>query len=93
MDQGHNKNRLLHSVPKGNQRTDVTVYISYDEGETWPVSKTIVPYSSAYSSLCVMPDGTIGLYVEENPDGTIGNYLTAFYIFSLEWLTEGKDTY
>jgi len=40
-----------------------------------------------------MPDGTIGLYVEENPDGTIGNYLTAFYKFSLEWLTEGKDTY
>ena len=93
VSQGHNKNRLLHSVPKGSQRSDVTVYVSYDEGETWPVNKTIVPYSSAYSSLCILPDGTIGLYVEENPDGTIGNYMTAFYNFSLEWLTDGNDTY
>ena len=93
VNQGHNKNRLLYSVPLGNSRRDVTVYISYDEGETWPVHKTIVPYSSAYSSLCVLPDGTIGLYVEENPDGTMGNYLTAFYNFSLEWLTDGEDTY
>ena len=89
--QGSNKNRLLHSVPKGTSRTDVTVYISYDEGETWPVSKTIVPYSSAYSSLCVLPDGTIGLYVEEEPNGTSG-YSTAFYNFTLEWLTDGNDS-
>ena len=92
VSQGHNKNRLLHSVPKGSQRTNVTVYVSYDEGETWPVSKVIVPYSSAYSSLCVLPDGTIGLYVEEAPAGTSG-YMTAFYNFSIEWLTDGNDTY
>ena len=92
VDQGHNRNRLLHSVPYGSSRTHVTVYISYDEGETWPVSKCIVPYSSAYSSLCVLPDGTIGLYVEEEPNGTSG-YMTAFYNFSLEWLTDGNDTY
>ena len=92
VNQGFNKNRLLHSVPYGSQRTNVTVYISYDEGETWPVRKTIVPYSSAYSSLCILPDGTIGLYVEENPNGEIGNYLTAFYNFSLEWLTDGADS-
>ena len=92
VSQGHNKNRLLHSVPYGSSRRDVTVYVSYDEGETWPVSKVIVPYSSAYSSLCVLPDGTIGLYVEEEPDGTTG-YSTAFYNFSIEWLTDGADTY
>ena len=92
VNQGHNRNRLLHSVPYGSSRTHVTVYISYDEGETWPVSKCIVPYSSAYSSLCVLPDGTIGLYVEEEPNGTSG-YMTAFYNFSLEWLTDGNDTY
>ena len=92
VSQGHNKNRLLHSVPLGNSRRDVTVYVSYDEGETWPVHKTIVPYSSAYSSLCVLPDGTIGLYVEEEPNGTSG-YMTAFYNFSIEWLTDGEDTY
>ena len=90
VNQGHDRNRLLHSVPYGTQRTDVTVYVSYDEGETWPVSKCIVPYSSAYSSLCILPDGTIGLYVEEEPNGTSG-YSTVFYNFSLEWLTDGED--
>ena len=91
-NQGHDKNRLLHSVPYGNSRTDVTVYVSYDEGETWPVRKCIVPYSSAYSSLCILPDGTIGLYVEEAFAGASG-YSTVFYNFSLEWLTDGNDTF
>ena len=92
VNQGHDKNRLLHSVPYGNSRKDVTVYVSYDEGETWPVRKCIVPYSSAYSSLCILPDGTIGLYVEEEPNGTSG-YSTVFYNFSLEWLTDGNDPF
>ena len=91
-NQGYNKNRLLHSVPYGSNREKVTVYISYDEGETWPVSKCIVPYSSAYSSLCILPDGTIGLYVEEAYAGASG-YSTVFYNFSLEWLTDGEDTF
>ena len=91
-NQGHDKNRLLHSVPYGNSRTNVTVYVSYDEGETWPVKKCIVPYSSAYSSLCILPDGTIGLYVEEAYAGASG-YSTVFYNFSLEWLTDGNDSF
>ena len=92
VNQGHDRNRLLHSVPYGTNREKVTVYVSYDEGETWPVSKCIVPYSSAYSSLCVLPDGTIGLYVEEAYAGASG-YSTVFYNFSLEWLTDGNDTF
>ena len=92
VNQGHDKNRLLHSVPYGNSRTDVTIYVSYDEGETWPVKKCIVPYSSAYSSLCVLPDGTIGLYVEEAYAGASG-YSTVFYNFSLNWLTDGNDPF
>ena len=92
VNQGDDKNRLLHSLPYGTAREKVTVYVSYDEGETWPTSKCIVPYSAAYSSLCVMPDGTIGLYVEESYPGTSG-YSTVFYNFSLEWLTDGSDSY
>ena len=91
-NQGHDRNRLLHSVPYGSNREKVTVYVSYDEGETWPVSKCIVPYSSAYSSLCVLPDGTIGLYVEESYAGASG-YSTVFYNFSLDWLTDGNDPF
>lgn len=92
VNQNDDKNRLLHSVPFGSSRKDVTVYVSYDEGETWPVSKCIVPYNSAYSSLCVLPDKTIGLYVEESYQGE-GDYRTVFYNFSLDWLTDGEDSY
>ena len=76
---------LLHSLPTGNERKDVKVMISYDEGKTWPVGKVIVPYNSAYSSLCILPDGTIGMYVEEDPYGS-DHYEMVFYNFSLEWL-------
>ena len=92
VNQGADRNRLLHSVPYGSSRANVSVYVSYDEGVTWPVRKCIVPYSSAYSSLCIMPDGTIGLYVEEAYAGASG-YSTVFYNFSLGWLTDGDDTY
>lgn len=91
VSQGSNRNRILHSLPVGTERENVTVFMSYDEGQTWPVSRCVVPYASAYSSLCVLPDGTIGLYVEEKQDGASG-YSTVFYNFSLDWLSQGADT-
>jgi len=87
---GHDTNRLLHSLPYGTERRDVTVYVSYDEGQTWPAHRCVVPFASAYSSLCVLPDGTIGLYVEEE-DTDFAGYQTVFYNFSLDWLTQGDD--
>ena len=93
VNQGYDKNRLLHSVPYGTtSRKEVSVYVSYDEGETWPVRKCIVPYRSEYSSLCILPDGTIGLYVEEVCPPAI-TYSMVFYNFSLDWLTNGDDTF
>lgn len=88
--QGNENSLLLQSLPYGDSRKDVRVYVSYDEGKTWPwnSSRCIVPYSSAYSSLCVLKDGTIGLYVEE---GDANNYEMVFYNFSLEWLTENRN--
>lgn len=92
INNGDDKNRLLHSSPVGNSRKNVTVFVSYDEGETWPISRCIVPYNSAYSSLCILPDNTIGFYVEESYQGE-GDYCTVFYNFSLKWLTKGEDEY
>ena len=51
VNEGAEKNILLHSLPAPERRENVTVYVSYDEGQTWTVSKCIVPYASAYSSL------------------------------------------
>lgn len=89
---GYEKNRLLHSIPNNAiNRENVSVFVSYDEGQTWPVKKSVCPTGSAYSSLAILPDGTIGAYVEENYNTE--NYSLYFNNFSLGWLTNGADTY
>ncbi len=81
------RNVLLHSLPCAAGRENVTLYVSYDEGQTWPVSKCIVPYASAYSSLCILPDHSIGFYVEESDGDSLG-YSMVFYNFDLDWIEE-----
>lgn len=91
------RTRLLHSIPANSSvRRDVSVYLSYDEGENWLVSKKLINTYSAYSSLEVLNDGTIGCLVEEgkwdsNISGADGFDLY-FMRFSLDWLTDGADT-
>jgi sialidase-1 len=84
---GHGKNRLLFSNPASEQsRVNGTVRLSYDEGQTWPVARTLVPGSFAYSCLTVLPDMTIGCLYETDTYGRI-----RFARFTLDWLTEGRD--
>ena len=86
---GYKKNRLLFSnakMVKG--RENMTVRISYDEGQTWSEGKTIYPGGSAYSSLTVLKNGDIGLFFEKD-----GHRENPFLSFSLKWLTNGKDEY
>lgn len=86
---GYRKNRLLFSNAKMKKgRQNMTVRISYDEGETWTEGKTIYPGSAAYSSMTVLDNGHIGLFFEKD-------YYTEnlFVSFSLEWLTDGKDLF
>jgi Neuraminidase (sialidase) len=87
---GFNKNRLLHSIPFAKSRKNVSVLLSYDEGQTWPLKKTIYEGSSAYSALTILDDGTIGIYYEV---GEYETYQMYFARFSLSWLSEGNDVY
>lgn len=87
---GYDKNRLLHTLPNAKNRTNVSMWVSYDEGKTWPLKKTICKGESAYSSITILPDGTIGVYVEE--DESIP-YKMYFLNFSLNWLSDGRDIY
>lgn len=89
IENGSTKNRLLFAnanMKKG--RKNLTVRISYDEGKTWSVGKSIYPGSAAYSSLTILRNGDIGLFFEKD-DYT----QNAFVSFSLSWLTDGKDKY
>lgn len=88
------KNLLLHSLPASpTTREKVTVYVSEDNGETWMPKRCIYPGYSAYSSLQVLDDGTIGIIVEEgkwdaNLPGDDGFNL-GYYRFNLPWLMAG----
>ncbi len=44
----------------------MAIYVSADGGKTWPVKKTVVNLPSAYSSMTVLPDGSIGILTEES---------------------------
>ena len=65
------KSRLLFSSPAGSSRTHMTVWLSYDEGKTWPVRKLVYAGGSAYSNLLALPDGRIGLLYEKDGSKTI----------------------
>ena len=87
IEKGHDKNRLLFSNAKTNDsRENMTVRISYDEGQTWTEGKTIYSGGSAYSSLIVLGNDEIGLFFEKD------NYQENVFVrFSLDWLTDGID--
>jgi sialidase-1 len=86
-DERYEKNRLLFANAKSAERREnLTVRVSYDEGETWTDGKTIYPGPSAYSSLTVLENGDIGVFFEKD------DYTENVFVrFSLAWLTDGED--
>lgn len=78
-------NRLLYSGPDSASRDNGTVYLSCDEGKTWPVRKVLYPGSFAYSVLTELPDGTIGCLFETDEANRI-----VFARFTLGWLTSAS---
>ena len=67
----------------------MTVRLSYDEGKTWPIAKSLHAGPSAYSCLAVLPDGDIACFYE---GGETRYGEMVFARFSLAWLTDGKDS-
>lgn len=101
------KNRLLFANPHnleradgkttpgmGRDRKNVSVKLSYDEGLTWAVNKTLEAGFSGYSDLAVLPDGTALCFYERGSTDGKNIYKTGLLTvarFNLEWLTDGKD--
>ena len=49
-----------NEIPGGRgKRRNLSIKLSRDDGETWPVNKVLEPGPSAYSDLAVLPDGTV----------------------------------
>ena len=86
--EGNDWNIALQTLPNHSSRQNVSIALSTDEGETFASPKTICPRGSAYSAAVVLPDGTLGVYYEEN--GVYGGFTMRFVRFSLDWASNGK---
>lgn len=88
---GYDKDRIIHTITYNpSQRINMSILISYDEGETWPVKKNFSPTGAAYSSAAILKDGNIGVYYEKNNEKLFD---MVFSVVDLEWITDGKDKY
>ena len=85
--EGNEWDIALQTLPNSSSRENVSIALSTDEGETFGSPKTICPRGSAYSATVVLPDGTLGVYYEEN--GLYGGYTMRFVRFSLDWASNG----
>lgn len=85
--EGNERNIAFQTLPNSGNRENVSIALSTDEGETFGQAKTICPSGSAYSAATVLPDGTLGVYYEEN--GLYGGYTMRFVRFSLDWASNG----
>jgi len=61
---GEDRDRIIWTGPKGPDRQNLVVRISYDEGLTWPVERMISAGPSAYSDMTILNDRSVGLLWE-----------------------------
>jgi sialidase-1 len=67
----------------------MTIRMSEDEGETWPIWRVLHEGPAAYSCLAVLRDGTIGVLYERGQRGAYERI--TFARLDLAWLTQGRD--
>lgn len=88
---GNPWNVAFETLPNASSRMNVSICLSEDEGETFGTPRTICPWGSGYSTAVVLPDGTLGVYYEEDGcNATPWNYTLRFVRFSLNWASGGK---
>jgi len=63
------------------KRENLSVQLSYDDGLSWPIRKTLEASKSAYSDLAVLPDGSILCLYE-------GDRKIVCARFNLEWILD-----
>lgn len=92
-----NRDILIYSNDDtgGGNREKLTIWASFDGGQTWPVKRLLNPGPSAYSSMGVARpgtpgEGTIYLLFEGGPDGHYAGM--QFARFNLSWILGGEMT-
>ncbi|MBK7104646.1 MAG: exo-alpha-sialidase [Ignavibacteriae bacterium] len=63
---GENNILLFSNAKSKDERNNMSISISYDEGKTWTLEKLIYSGSSAYSSMTILENGNVGLFFEKD---------------------------
>ena len=81
------KGRLLFSNPADTKRVRMTVRLSRNDGQSWPVARLVHEGPAAYSSLASLKDGRIGLLYERGESRAYD--VITFARFDRRWLESG----
>ena len=74
---------LFGNPASSSSRVNFTLRVSADGGDSWPVSRLLYGGPSAYSSICILPDRSIGVLFEKD------NYTRlTFARVEAEWLLD-----
>ena len=80
---GH-RELLIFTNAASTSRRNLTVKISYDQGQTWPLAHVINPGSSGYSTVISLKNGSIGVLYERGGPDAIARI--TFARFTLAWV-------
>lgn len=77
--------RLLFANPATpDRRVRLSVRLSPDDGRTWPLSRVLEAGPSAYSSIAVLPDGSVGVLYERGEEHPYERITLAR--FGIDWI-------
>ncbi|CAN7229348.1 exo-alpha-sialidase [Paenibacillus sp. LjRoot153] len=88
----YNNRLLFTNTNNPSDRSNLTVKMSMDEGDSWTYSKVISPTGAAYSDLAVSNDKETIYCFYEKWNGTLKYHYMVLARFNLEWLTDGEQS-
>lgn len=78
---------LFSNTNDADDRTNGTLWLSYDDGATWATHKTFHDGGTGYTTMAIQADGSIGILLEPEVWNDIGYINT-----SLSWVTDDLQT-
>ncbi len=79
---------------RGRDRINVSIKLSYDEGQTWPAQRLLEEGFSGYSDLAVLDNGTILCFYERGSVDDANHYQVARLSvarFNTAWVEAGEE--